>query len=137
MLHALSDYGARLGGEPGFKTREVRWRIDITFDGKLLAVVPLGDGKKGAQLARCPDMHGMNAGGKSHFLVESAQTIALHLKANEDPKKVESARIRHQFYTNMIREAGAASPALEAIHRCLSDPAAISLLRAKLAEYKA
>ena len=137
MLHALSDYGARLGGEPGFKTREVRWRIDIALDGKLLAVIPLGDGNRGTHLARCPDMHGMNAGGKAHFLVESAQTIALHLKANEDPKKVESAQGRHHFYANMIREAGAVSPSLAAIHRCLTDASAISLLRAKLAENKA
>ena len=69
MLQALMDYGNGLDSEPGFKTREVRWSIEFAADGRFLNVLPLGDGKRGAMLHRCPDMHGMVAGGKSHFLV--------------------------------------------------------------------
>ncbi|MEO8008200.1 MAG: hypothetical protein ABI728_06725, partial [Betaproteobacteria bacterium] len=64
MLQALMEYGNGLDSEPGFKTREVRWCIDLTTDGRFLNVLPLGDGKRGAMHHRCPDMHGMNAGGK-------------------------------------------------------------------------
>ena len=105
MLQALREYGERLGGEPGFKTREVRWCIDLSADGDLLGVLPLGDGKSGRMIERCADMHGMNAGGKAHFLVESAQTIALHFKANEEPKKMLSAQDRHHFYVSLVGEA--------------------------------
>ena len=47
MLQALMEYGARLDSEPGFKTREVRWLVKLDQQGKLLGVLPLGDGKRG------------------------------------------------------------------------------------------
>ena len=109
MLQALREYGEKLGGEPGFKAREVRWCIDLAVDGTLLALLPLGDGKSGKMIDRCPDMHGMNAGGKSHFLIESAQTIALHFKPNEDPKKMQAAAERHRHYIELV---GAAAPSV-------------------------
>ena len=89
MLHELIAYTDEhlADSEPGFKTREVRWSIELAADGRFLGILPLGDGKRGADLPRCPDMRGMNAGGKSHFLVESAQTVALLFKANEEDKK--------------------------------------------------
>lgn len=62
MLHALRDHGRGLGGEPGFRVREVRWCIDISADGRFLGVIPLGDGKRGQSMERCPDMHAMNSG---------------------------------------------------------------------------
>ena len=64
MLHALREYGAKLGGEPGFKSREVRWCIQLSEAGQLLNIVPLGDGKAGVMLESCPDMRAMNSGGK-------------------------------------------------------------------------
>ena len=66
MLQALREYGAKLGGEPGFKSREVRWCIQLSASGELLAVVPLGDGQSGVNLERCADMHAMVSGGKAH-----------------------------------------------------------------------
>src|SRR6266545_6817416 len=107
MLHALVEYAERqlLDSEPGFKTRELRWSIELAADGRFLNVVPLGDGKRGQDQPRCPDMHGMNAGGKSHFLVETAQTVTLLFKANEDQKKIASTREKHRFFVDMLREA--------------------------------
>ena len=129
MLQALREYGERLGGEPGFKTREVRWCIELSADGDLLGVLPLGDGKSGRMIERCADMHGMNAGGKAHFLVESAQTIALHFKANEEPKKVMSAQDRHHFYVSLVGEAAQSVEPLRHIGRLLADESALSTLR--------
>src|SRR5437016_4233006 len=105
MLQALREYGEKLGGEPGFKVRELRWCIDISADGALLGLLPLGDGKSGRMVDRCADMHGMNAGGKAHFLVESAQTTALHFKDNEEPKAIQAAHDRHRFYLDLLQEA--------------------------------
>lgn len=129
MLHALREYGAKLGGEPGFKSREVRWCIQLSEAGQLLNIMPLGDGNNGVMLERCADMRAMESGGKAHFLVESAQTIALHFKANEDPKKIASATNRHRFFTTMLAEAAEVLPSLSPPAKLLSDRATMSQIR--------
>jgi CRISPR-associated protein Csd1 len=138
MLQALREYGATLDSEPGFRTRELRWCIDLAADGRLLGLLPLGDGRVGTLVGRCPDMHNMNAGGRAHFLVESAQTIALHLKPGEDAMKVAGATQRHRFYANLVKEAEARSvEVLQAVSRLLGDEVAMEELRARLSVAKA
>lgn len=139
MLHELVAYADKhlTDSEPGFKTREVRWSIELTADGRFVNILPLGDGKRGADLPRCPDMHGMNAGGKSHFLVESAQTIALLFKANEEDKKIASARTRHDFYVQLLRDAAQSWPHLGMLAKLLEDENRRDEIRAALAMHKA
>lgn len=137
MLQALMDYGNGLDSEPGFKTREVRWCVELTSDGRFLNVLPLGDGKRGAMQARCPDMHGMNAGGKSHFLVETVQTAALLFKANEEAKKIAGAEEKHIFFVGMLRKASGSIPALIPLASVLEDDARLAELRDALAQHKA
>jgi CRISPR-associated protein Csd1 len=139
MLHALVEYAERQlpDSEPGFKTREIRWGIELATDGRFLNVVPLGDGKRGQEQPRCPDMHGMNAGGKSHFLVETAQTVTLLSKANEDPKKFSSIKEKHRFFLDMLRKASTSIPVLVPLVRVLDDESQLDRIRATLAEDKA
>ncbi|HOE42521.1 MAG TPA: type I-C CRISPR-associated protein Cas8c/Csd1 [Rhodoferax sp.] len=132
MLHALREYGAKLGGEPGFKSREVRWCIQLSEVGQLLNIVPLGDGKAGVMLEACPDMHAMNSGGKAHFLVESAQTIARHFKDGEQPAKVDSANARHQYYSKMLAQAAGDLAVLSPPSKLLCDPVALDQIRAMM-----
>ncbi|MEW5786963.1 MAG: type I-C CRISPR-associated protein Cas8c/Csd1 [Pseudomonadota bacterium] len=123
MLNELVVYADKYlsDSEPGFKIRDVRWSIELDSTGRFLNVLPLGDGKRGADLPRCPDMPGMNAGGKSHFLVETAQTISLLSKPNEDGKKLAGAAVRHRFYVGLLREASAASSRLGLLADVLED----------------
>ncbi len=137
MLQALMEYGARLDSEPGFKTREVRWRIDLTASGELIAVLPLGDGKRGQMLARCPDMHNMNAGGRAHFLIESAQTAVLLFKPNEDPKKIASAKPRHDYFVALLDAASGELPQMAGLVATLRSEAARNAIRDALAERRA
>lgn len=137
MLHELREYGAQLGGEPGFKTREVRWAIQLTETGELLNVVPLGDGKSGMQVPRCADMHAMNSGGKAHFLVESAQFIACYFKTNEEPEKIASGEGRHRYFRSMLSTAAEAVPALKPVSTLLDDAESLGKLRAQFTEKKA
>ncbi len=134
MLHALREYGEKLGGEPGFKTREVRWCLQVTETGELLNVVPLGDGRAGVQLERCPDMHAMNSGGKAHFLVETAQTVALVFKADETKEKRASGESRHNYFMAMLEEATRAISSIAPLHKLLADPEAKERLRVELVE---
>lgn len=139
MLHELVAYADKhlADSEPGFKTREVRWSIELAADGRFLNILPLGDGKRGADLPRCPDMHGMNAGGKSHFLVESAQTVALLFKANEEDKKIAGAKIRHRFYTQLLRDAAQTYPQLGMLANMLENDNRCDEIRTVLATQKA
>lgn len=139
MLHELVAYADKhlADSEPGFKTREVRWSIELAVDGRFLNILPLGDGRRGADLPRCPDMHGMNAGGKSHFLVESAQTVALLFKANEEDKKIAGAKIRHRFYTRLLRDAAQTYPHLSMLADLLENDNRCDEIRTALATQKA
>lgn len=139
MLNALVEYAERQlpDSEPGFKTREVRWSVELTADGRLLGIVPLGDGKRGKDHPRCPDMHGMNAGGKSHFLVETAQTVALLFKPNEDSKKIAGAKAKHEFFARMLHGAAAAVSALAPLASILKDEMQLAKIRDALLEQKA
>jgi CRISPR-associated protein Csd1 len=137
MLQALMKYGDGLDSEPGFKTREVRWCVELDIDGRFLSVLPLGDGKRGAMHPRCPDMHSMNAGGKSHFLVETAQTIVLLFKANEEPDKIERTRGKHRFFVDMLRSASVASSHLTIIANLLKHESSLTEIRQVLSESKA
>ncbi len=137
MLQALMDYGNGLDSEPGFKTRETRWYVELGADGRFLNVLPLGDGKRGAMQARCPDMHGMNAGGKSHFLVETVQTVALLFKANEEAKKIVGTEEKHRFFVDMLRKAADSIPGLIPLVTMLEDDAKLASLRDALAQHKA
>lgn len=139
MLNTLVEYSERRipDAEPGFKTREVRWCIELDLNGKFLGVVSLGDGKRGRDQPRCPDMHGMNAGGKSHFLVETAQTITLLFKENEDQKKITNAKAKHKFYVELLHNAAAAIPALVPLSDLLKDEARLAEVRDALSAQKA
>lgn len=139
MLHELAAYADKHlpKPEPGFKSREIRWMVELASDGRFLNVVPLGDGKRGKTLPRCPDMHGMVAGGKAHFLVETAQTAVSLFKANEDPKKIITAKVRHDFFTHLIREAGAEVPQLGILANLLEDGERLAVVRAALTAQRA
>lgn len=137
MLQALMDYGNGLDSEPGFKTREVRWSIELATDGRFLNVLPLGDGKRGAMLHRCPDMHRMEAGKKSHFLVETVQTVALMFKANEAAKKIAAAKDKHSFFVDMLDKAAASAPALIILAKALKDDSCLKGIREALTAARA
>ena len=137
MLQALREYGSGLDSEPGFKTREVRWCIELAADGRFLNVLPLGDGKRGQMQTRCPDMHNMNAGGKAHFLVESAQTVARIFKAKEERKKIASTKGRHEFYVAMLREASQSIPVLLPLANALENRLQLRGIRKALQDNKA
>ncbi|EQD38570.1 Csd1 family CRISPR-associated protein, partial [mine drainage metagenome] len=121
----------------GFQDREIRWRIDLDASGELIAVLPLGDGKRGQMHARCPDMHNMNAGGRAHFLVESAQTAVLLFKPNEDSKKIASAQARHDYFVGLLDAASAELPPMARLVAALRSTSARNAIRDALAERKA
>ena len=111
--------------EPGFTVRDIRWRIELTTEGRLAGILPMGDEKSGAERWGCPEMHGMESGGKAHFLIENLKTVLL-LKA------VSSDKPRHDFYVARIRDAASESPQLKTLAVFLDNADAVDALRQKL-----
>ncbi len=132
MLQALMNYGESLDSEPGFTTRKVRWCVGLGADGRFLNVLPLGDGNRGAVHPRCPDMPNMQAGGKSHFLVETVQTVVLLFKASEDQVKIERTHGKHRFFVDMLRLASGVSSHLTVIANVLEDESRLAEIRKAL-----
>ena len=139
MLNELVEYTKKhlADAEPGFTTRTVRWSVEIAADGRFLNLVPLGDGKRGEQLTRCPDMHRMNAGGKAHFLIESAQSAALLFKKGEDEKRMQSTAQRHAYFVAMLADAATTVMDLMPLVGFLRDDTRMDALRAALEGHKA
>lgn len=135
MLMELAEYGRKLGGEPGFRVRDVKWCIDLAVDGTLLGVIPLGDGKRGQQLAACPDMHGMNSGGKAHFLVEQAQHAVLLLST--DSSATPTPTERHAHFLATLQLAAAQIPELATVVASLASTDVLERIRSALAAAKA
>ncbi len=127
MLNRLNDYTrAHIPeSEPGFTVRDIRWRIELTKDGGLAGILPMGDENGGAERWGCPEMHDMQSGGKAHFLIDNLKT-ALLLKAAASDKP------RHDFYLARIRDAAAESPQLNALAAFLDDDSALESLRQTL-----
>ncbi|MGC9196146.1 MAG: type I-C CRISPR-associated protein Cas8c/Csd1 [Syntrophobacteraceae bacterium] len=137
MLTELVRYADKyIDSEPGFTTRTVRWLVELAVDGRFVNVLPLGD-DKGEQISKCPEMHNMNAGGRAHFLVETLQTVALHCKANEDPKNLAKSREKHAFFKDRAREASKVASTLQPLARFLENEAQIEHLRERLEAEKA
>lgn len=138
MLQSLVEYAHKnlADSEPGFTTRTVRWLVDVSGDGQLINVLPIGD-DKGEQTSKCPDMHNMNAGGRAHFLVETLQTISLFCKANEEPKKVTASGEKHQFLKSMICQSSETIPALQPLAGFMKNCKEIEKLRDRFALEKA
>jgi CRISPR-associated protein Csd1 len=82
-------------------------------------------------------MHGMNAGGKAHFLIETAQTAVLLFKANEDAKKIVGGQVRHAYYADLIRQAAESVPCLAPFSSAVHDAQCLIDVRAALAAAKA
>ncbi|NLF07907.1 MAG: type I-C CRISPR-associated protein Cas8c/Csd1 [Pirellulaceae bacterium] len=112
MLLELVEYSKHqsLPGA-GFAPKTVKWAIQATIDGQFMGIVPLGDTSKkknpGREFAVCPETSGMNSGGKSHFLVETLETVLLMCK---DDNKRPGFETKHEFFVRQLRDASSVCP---------------------------
>ena len=137
MLELLAEYARQhhLPG-PGLKPKTVRWSIVCEESVRFLDVVEIGDvnqkRNKGQTFDICPDLSAaeMNAGGtnKSHFLVDTAEVVALY----GDGARDEKTQSKHAYFVGLLRNAGGVMPTLAAIARMLDDEKSLTKLRAAL-----
>lgn len=103
MLELLEKYARDHGlrPEPGFNSKDVRWAVVCDAKGRFSEVVELGDTSKkknpGRAFSKCPDLsqpemkwRGIT---KSHFLVETAEVVALLIKDSDIRKMLVDERL--------------------------------------------
>lgn len=140
MLEQLVRYAARSGlAGPGFTPKRVKWAILYAPDGHLMGVNELSDGsgKKrnpGREFAVCPETSGMSSGGKSHFLVETLETVLLMCKKEEDRPKFEA---KHDFFVKQLRDAAVVCSEMAWFANLIDDDATRAKIIAELTAQKA
>jgi CRISPR-associated protein Csd1 len=147
MLNLLIQYARdhALVSEPGFKPKRARWAVVFDARGQLLGVQELGDaGSKnnpGRQFACCPDLSQpeMKAAGAGcrHFLLDSAEVVALHTKSDLDDRARAKLDVKHHYFVGLLRHAAKHLPELAMIAERLEDPDALTTIRAELVASKA
>jgi len=143
MLELLVKYAKDRGleVEPGFKPKEVRWAIVCDDDGRFPDVIELGDTEQkrnpGETFQRCPDLKQSEliAGGitRSHFLVETAEVVALYGENASDLKAIA----KHTYFIKLLRDASVALPQLAAVATMLEDDRAVEGIGKRLESHRA
>jgi CRISPR-associated protein Csd1 len=141
MLDHLVHYARshELTTEPGFAPKEIRWVIVCDRSGRFLEVTDLAspEERKGRRFPKCPELSlsEMKRGGSGcrHFLVDSADVVALFADNPEDPKILA----KHAYFTNLLRQAATAMPDLEAAASVLSNPESLKTIQDQLRAGKA
>jgi len=141
MLKQLADYARtrEIVIDPGFKPKAVRWAI--VFDSKdgFTGFVPLGqtDAKKnlGRTFNKCPEMDPTAMQGnirRSHFLVETADVVALYGDKTND----EKTQAKHKYFVYLLEEAGKTMPQLAIIAKWLKEERTVRDIQKAMAESK-
>jgi len=147
MLELLAQYAEDhdLVVEQGFIPKTVRWAILCDSEGKFLGVNELGDTtvkrNPGRTFRKAPNFSfsELKSGGvtKCHFLVESADVVALLFKGNETEKAIAKTKAKHAYFIEMLRKACVEMPVLGAVAGLLEDPAPLEEIRVALDAHKA
>ncbi|MCD6161035.1 MAG: type I-C CRISPR-associated protein Cas8c/Csd1 [candidate division Zixibacteria bacterium] len=134
MLHLLKEYAEKRGliFGPGIKEKDVRWCLNFDAGGKYLGLSELGDAslkKNPGRSFQCPDLSftEMKAGGitKSHFLVETADVVALFGKKADDAK----IKLKHSYFIKLLNKASDAISGLSLIANQLEDENMLESIR--------
>ena len=141
MLDRLVQYARDHGltTEPGFAPKIVRWAIICDRFGRFLELTDLAEPgeKAGRTFPKCPDLSQpeIKRGGPGcrHFLVDSADVVALLADDPRDPKIVA----KHAYFLDLLRQATEVMPDLAAAAKVISDPASLDQIREQLRAQKA
>ncbi len=142
MLHALAEYAMKhdLATPPGFARKKVRWAIWLDDSGKFVDVLDLRTANGDRLFSMCPELKQgeLIAGGaiRSHFLWESAGTIAFLGAEKLEPKELAKAEAKHAYFLQLLEEASASAPVTGVCARYLRDSANLKQLKDKLVALK-
>jgi len=141
MIELLVKYARSQGIPlpPGFAPKTVKWALSFDVAGVYLGVLPLGDTsiKKnpGQTFPCCPDLTQgelVSLKGGAHFLVETAQVVALH-----GDEKPDLSNPKHRFFIQTLCQSAKVISGLDGVAKTLEDAAVLQTIAKDLAELKA
>lgn len=150
MLEPLVYYAKRkgLGSNPAFQKKDVKWAVVLDERGHFRRIIPLGNpedkGWQGKPFTNAPytPTNILNAGGKSNFLVESAQVV-LNIppdkpKRNKTLEETGQAnKEKHDYFKTLIVEASTSgASSLSPVVTFLQDDQALETARKQFAGQK-
>jgi len=145
MLSHLIRYARDhdLVAEPGFAPKSVLWALVFDQERRFLDILPLGGADKkdrGRTFPCCPDLSQPElVSGREercHFLIETAQVVALLMKGDDDERAQAKARGKHAFFTNLLRRAAAVMPELARVAEALDDPETLAAMARRMQSHK-
>jgi CRISPR-associated protein Csd1 len=140
MLDLLVRYAhdKRLVVEPGFAPKTVRFTLMFSASGQFLDVL---SHQPPFSFERAPEMSFSELkalkGTGAHFLIETAQVVALYTGTNEADEDREKVEGKHRFFVRMLRDAASALPELAVIAETLDNLDRLAEIQRRLAEAKA
>jgi len=147
MLDLLVKYAhdKALVAEPGFAPKTVKWAILFDASGHFIGTSELGDTSKkknqGQEFARCPDLSQPELkalkGVGSHFLVASADVVALYLPDNLDAEKIAVLHGKHDYFVGLIAQAASVMPELADVAATLCNSDSLAAIQESLRANKA
>ena len=147
MLHLLADYARDVGlvTEPGFTAKAIRWGLLFRKDGSFSEVIDLSGGEKkskGRNFPVCPAMSFSElisgATERSQIFYESAQTVALVFKPDDDDKVRQRVYGKHAFFVSALVDCAAhVLPELALVAQTLTNETAYTQIEAALKEKRA
>jgi CRISPR-associated protein Csd1 len=122
MLHRVAEYVDKNGVayRPGYKCKSARFAIHCDEDGRFLGIDRLvtAGAPKGRAFNLAPEFTFAEIKGgkerKSHFLIDSADTVALL-----DPEAEDRVVQKHEYFWRMIKAAGEEVPQLAPLARLI------------------
>jgi CRISPR-associated protein Csd1 len=140
MLKQLADYAHthELVTEAGFEPKAVRWAIALDSKVGFIGLAELGQAdlkrNPGRTFKKCPDLSQMElvsgSETKSHFLVETADVVALYAGKAEDVK----TRAKHRYFIHLLEEAGKTMPQLDKIGNFLKEDPTFQAIQKAMVE---
>lgn len=143
MFSALQDYAVSRGlaSPPGMNTKSIFWRIDLDRDGHYLGLTPLTDtqGQLGLRFAGVPEQKAnvMNAGGRSHFMVETLDVVVLLGLEKQEEKKQSAIRAKHDYFVSLLKDSAQAFAPNGLCAHVLEDEELCARIRQDLQQHKA
>lgn len=148
MLHLLVEYARDegLSAEPGFTAKDIRWGLLFNERGEFKEVIDFSNGdkkSKGRRFTKIPALSQPELIGgeteRSQCFYDSAETVALLQKADDDEKKRAKAKGKHGFFVEALTDCAqeVKLPGLTAAAACLGDDAQCACIASALKEKKA
>ena len=125
---------------PGFGRKTVKWAIVCDNVGRYQGIVGLGNAEdprnQGRMFPVCPELATFEVAGgsepRSHFLIETAQVVALYFRDGEEEKEIEKVRGKHGFFVRLLRECSSALPEMAAVADTLDDDVTLQRIASDL-----